>query len=225
MTDDGPARFGETTSTNYLTMLGVPAHSRPHLFSIRHTGRCRRARRAAWRSRFAGDPSIVGRTITARWTAVRSPRRHASWFPRRAAAGFLSDFWVAGRSGALGTDAAGSREDRFTDRRQAQDRRDRRTGTGGDTGRRPANWRWSIPNIGERFAADRSLPCRRHRQIPRHDQDAFAALRVRRPADDRLRSGPACRLREHRRPPPRTRRGTTHERLAFVSRSAPAAAA
>ena len=39
-----------------------------------------------WRTRFASDPSIVGRTNPARRTPVRSHRRHAAWFSRRAAA-------------------------------------------------------------------------------------------------------------------------------------------
>ena len=102
-TDDSTARLsGETTSTNYLTMLGVPAHlGRTYLPSDSRADVVVLAERT-WRTQFASDPSIVGRRITARWTRVRSPRRHAAWFPRRTAAGIPQRVLDPNRSDALG---------------------------------------------------------------------------------------------------------------------------
>ena len=94
-TDDSVARLsGETTSTNYLTMLGVPAAlGRTYLPSDTRTDVVVLGERA-WRTRFASDPSIVGRRILLGGRPVEIVGVMPRGFRAARPPGFASDFWM-----------------------------------------------------------------------------------------------------------------------------------
>ena len=89
-TADNTSRIsGEMTTANYLAMFGVPAQlGRVYLPSDARTDIVVLGERT-WRTRFASDPSIVGRTRDAQRSSVRGTRRDATRIPRRAAGGLL----------------------------------------------------------------------------------------------------------------------------------------
>ena len=94
-TDDSAARLsGETTSTNYLTMLGVPALlGRTYLPSDTRTDVVVLGERA-WRTRFASDPSIVGRRIPLGGRPFEIIGVMPRGFRGARPPAFVSDFWM-----------------------------------------------------------------------------------------------------------------------------------
>ena len=94
-TDDNTARLsGETTSRNYLTMLGVPATlGRTYLPSDTRTDVVVLGERT-WRTRFASDPSIVGRRILLGGRPFEIIGVMPSGFRGARPPAFLSDFWM-----------------------------------------------------------------------------------------------------------------------------------
>jgi predicted permease len=85
--------LGETTSNNYLSMLGVPAQlgriyvpsdTRADIVVLGHR---------TWRARFAADPSIVGRTILLAGQQVEVLGVMPESFRGAQPPGFVSDFW------------------------------------------------------------------------------------------------------------------------------------
>jgi predicted permease len=86
---------GESTSTNYLTTLGIPPLlGRTYMASDTRTDVIVLGERA-WRTRFAADPGIVGRTLTLgnRTFEVVGVMPHT--FRGARPPGFVSEFWVA----------------------------------------------------------------------------------------------------------------------------------
>ena len=94
-TDDNTARLsGETTSRNYLTMLGVPATlGRTYLPSDTRTDVVVLGERT-WRTRFASDPSIVGRRILLGGRPFEIIGVMPSGFRGARPPAFVSDFWM-----------------------------------------------------------------------------------------------------------------------------------
>jgi predicted permease len=94
-TDNSTARLsGETTSTNYLTMLGVPATlGRTYLPSDARADVVVLAERT-WRTRFASDPSIVGRRILLGGRPFEVVGVMPRGFRGARPPGFLSEFWM-----------------------------------------------------------------------------------------------------------------------------------
>ena len=93
--DDTTARLsGETTSANYLTMLGVPAIlGRTYLPSDTRADVVVLAERT-WRTRFASDPSILGRRILLGGRPFEVVGVMPRGFRGARPPAFLSDFWV-----------------------------------------------------------------------------------------------------------------------------------
>ena len=93
--NDSTARLsGETTSTNYLTMLGVPATlGRTYLPSDSRADVVVLAERT-WRTRFASDPSIVGRRILLGGRPFEIVGVMPRGFRGARPPAFLSEFWV-----------------------------------------------------------------------------------------------------------------------------------
>jgi predicted permease len=94
-TDDRTVRLsGETTSTNYLTMLGVPATlGRTYLPSDARADVVVLAERT-WRTRFASDPSIVGRRILLGGRPFEVVGVMPRGFRGARPPAFLSEFWM-----------------------------------------------------------------------------------------------------------------------------------
>ncbi len=86
--------FGETTSTNYLTMLGVPAQRGRIYFPSDTRADIVVLSDRAWRSRFNRDPSIVGRTITLGRRRVEILGVMPPTFRGAQPPGFAGDFWL-----------------------------------------------------------------------------------------------------------------------------------
>jgi predicted permease len=92
---DAPARsWGEQTTINYFSVLGVPAalgrtympwDSRRDLVVLAHH---------VWQARFAADPSIVGRPMTVNGRPVEVLGVMPPGFRGVAPAGLLQDFWM-----------------------------------------------------------------------------------------------------------------------------------
>ena len=160
-----------------------------------------------WRTRFGSDP-VDRRPDNSRSVDVRS-KSSASCradFAGRAPPGFLSEFWMP-------IDPAHSRRT-LEDRGRSTFEIVARLKPGVSAAQAQAatlvvgqQLAAEYPEARRAARADRSLPHRRHRRIPRDDEDACAALCLRRPDDDRRRARAARRLRQHRRPPARSRRG------------------
>jgi putative ABC transport system permease protein len=95
ITNDSTARLsGETTSTNYLTMLGVPATlGRTYLPSDSRADVVVLAERT-WRTRFASDPSIVGRRIQLGGRPFEIVGVMPRGFRGARPPAFVSEFWV-----------------------------------------------------------------------------------------------------------------------------------
>ncbi len=93
--DDTTARLsGETTSANYLTMLGVPAIlGRTYLPSDARADVVVLAERA-WRTRFASDPSILGRRILLGGRPFEVVGVMPRGFRGARPPAFLSEFWI-----------------------------------------------------------------------------------------------------------------------------------
>jgi predicted permease len=94
-TGDNPSRLGgETTSVNYLAMLGVPAQlGRVYLPSDARADIVVLSERT-WRTRFASDPSIVGRTVMLNGRPFEVLGVMPRGFRGARPAGFSADFWV-----------------------------------------------------------------------------------------------------------------------------------
>jgi predicted permease len=94
-TDDTTARLaGETTSTNYFTMLGVPAElGRTYLPSDTRADVVVLAERT-WRTRFGRNPSIVGRTVSLGGRSFEVLGVMPRGFRGARPPGFLSEFWT-----------------------------------------------------------------------------------------------------------------------------------
>jgi putative ABC transport system permease protein len=94
-TDDSTARLsGETTSTNYLTMLGVPASlGRTYLPSDSRADMVVLAERT-WRTRFASDSSILGRRILLGGRPFEVVGVMPRGFRGARPPAFLSEFWI-----------------------------------------------------------------------------------------------------------------------------------
>ena len=85
---------GETTSTNYLTMLGVPAQlGRVYAANDTRTDVVVLGERA-WRLRFASDPAIVGKTILLGGKPIEVVGVMPRGFRGARPPGFVADFWV-----------------------------------------------------------------------------------------------------------------------------------
>jgi predicted permease len=93
--DAAPVRlWGEQTTTNYFSVLGVPAaygraympfDTRRDLIVLAHH---------AWQSRFAADPSVVGRVLMLNGRSFEVLGVMPSGFRGVAPAGLLHDFWT-----------------------------------------------------------------------------------------------------------------------------------
>ncbi len=94
-TDNSAARLrGETTSTNYLTMLGVPALlGRTYFPSDTRTDLVVLSEHA-WRLRFGSDPSLVGRTIRLGGKQFEVIGIMPRGFRGAQPPGFVSEFWL-----------------------------------------------------------------------------------------------------------------------------------
>lgn len=94
-TDDGSVRLaGETTSSNYLAMLGVPAQlGRIYLPSETRADVVVLGERT-WRTRFASDPSIVGRRIALSGRPFEVLGVMPRGFRGARPPGFVSEFWT-----------------------------------------------------------------------------------------------------------------------------------
>ena len=93
--DDATASLaGETTTSNYFTLLGVPAAlGRPYLPSDTRADVIVLAERT-WRTRFGSDPSIVGRTVVLAGRSFEVMGVMPRGFRGARAPGFLSEFWI-----------------------------------------------------------------------------------------------------------------------------------
>jgi predicted permease len=85
---------GETTSTNYLTMLGVPGQLGRTYFPSDTRADVVVLSEHAWRLRFASDPSIVGRTITLAGRPFEVLGVMPKGFRGAGPPGFISEFWI-----------------------------------------------------------------------------------------------------------------------------------
>jgi len=84
---------GETTSSNYLTMLGVPAQlGRVYAANDTRTDVVVLGERA-WRLRFASDPAIVGKTILLGGKPIEVVGVMPRGFRGARPPGFVADFW------------------------------------------------------------------------------------------------------------------------------------
>ncbi len=94
-TDHSAARLGgETTSTNYLTMLGVPALvGRAYFPTDTRTDLVVLSERT-WRLRFGSDPSIVGRAIRLGGRQFEVIGIMPRGFRGAQPPGFQSEFWI-----------------------------------------------------------------------------------------------------------------------------------
>ena len=94
-TDNSAARLrGETTSTNYLTMLGVPALlGRTYFPSDTRTDLVVLSEHS-WRLRFGSDPSLVGRTIRLGGKQFEVIGIMPRGFRGAQPPGFVSEFWL-----------------------------------------------------------------------------------------------------------------------------------
>ena len=94
-TDASAVRLtGETTSTNYLTMLGVPALSGRTYFPVDTRTDVVVLGERAWRIHFGSDPSLVGRAITLGGRRLEVLGIMPRGFRGARAAGFMSEFWI-----------------------------------------------------------------------------------------------------------------------------------
>ena len=94
-TDASSVRLtGETTSTNYLTMLGVPALSGRTYFPVDTRTDVVVLGERAWRIHFGSDPSLVGRAITLGGRRLEVLGIMPRGFRGARAAGFMSEFWI-----------------------------------------------------------------------------------------------------------------------------------
>jgi len=95
ITDNSSVRLGgETTSTNYLAMLGVPAQlGRIYLPSDTRVDVVVLAERS-WRTRFGSDPSIVGRRIALSGRQYEILGVMPRGFRGARPPGFVSEFWT-----------------------------------------------------------------------------------------------------------------------------------
>jgi predicted permease len=93
--DDATASLaGETTTSNYFTLLGVPAAlGRPYLPSDTRADVIVLAERT-WRTRFGSDPSIVGRTVVLAGRSFEVMGVMPRGYRGARAPGFLSEFWI-----------------------------------------------------------------------------------------------------------------------------------
>ena len=92
--DTTTSMAGETTTSNYFTMLGVPAVlGRPYFPSDARVDVIVLAERT-WRTRFGSDPSIVGRTILVAGRSFEVIGVMPRGFRGARAPGFVSEFWV-----------------------------------------------------------------------------------------------------------------------------------
>jgi predicted permease len=93
--DDTTASMaGETTTSNYFTMLGVPAVlGRPYFPSDARADVIVLAERT-WRTRFGSDPAIVGRTMLVAGRSFEVIGVMPRGFRGARAPGFVSEFWV-----------------------------------------------------------------------------------------------------------------------------------
>ena len=94
-TVDNASRIGgEVTSVNYLAMFGVPAQlGRVYLPSDARADIIVLSERT-WRTRFASDPSIVGRTVMLNGRPFEVLGVMPRGFRGARPAGFFADFWV-----------------------------------------------------------------------------------------------------------------------------------
>jgi predicted permease len=86
--------MGETVSANFLTMLGIPAaHGR--IFGPEESrGDVLVLSERTWRTRFASDPSIVGRTVTLNRRRYEVIGVMPPGFRGVNAPGLMSEFWI-----------------------------------------------------------------------------------------------------------------------------------
>ena len=93
--DDTTASMtGESTTSNYFTMLGVPAVlGRAYFPSDARADVIVLAERT-WRTRFGSDPSVVGRTILVAGRSFEVIGVMPRGFRGARAPGFVSEFWV-----------------------------------------------------------------------------------------------------------------------------------
>ncbi len=121
--DDTTASMaGETTTSNYFTMLGVPAVlGRPYFPSDARADVIVLAERT-WRTRFGSDPSIVGRTILVAGRSFEVIGVMPRGFRGARAPGFVSEFWVPIDPSQSQAHVGGSRPEHVRDRRRGSGR-------------------------------------------------------------------------------------------------------